>query len=148
MQVERLHGMARELMDKHGLTDWSFTVDFAKRRFGRCQYRSKTISLSLPLVKLNSEDEVRDTMLHEIAHAIAGHSAGHGSQWRRTAHAVGARAERCFGDQVVTPPKAFKGICPSCSREVLRHRRTRIACSKCCRGRFNPAFVFVWSRNR
>ena len=37
-----------------------------------------------------SEEQIRDTVLHEIAHAIAGHEAGHGPLWKATARRIGA----------------------------------------------------------
>ncbi len=42
-------------------------------------------------------EQVRDTVLHEIAHAIAGPEAGHGPLWKATARRIGAtpRARAC-----------------------------------------------------
>ena len=37
-----------------------------------------------------NEEEIRDTVLHEIAHAIAGPEAGHGPLWKATARRIGA----------------------------------------------------------
>ena len=37
-----------------------------------------------------SEEQLLDTVLHEIAHAIAGHEAGHGLLWKATARRIGA----------------------------------------------------------
>ena len=37
-----------------------------------------------------SEEQIRDTVLHEIAHAIAGREAGHGLLWKVTARRIGA----------------------------------------------------------
>lgn len=139
--------IAHDLMDKHGLAGWFFHLDNARRRFGRCTFTTRTISISLPLARLNSEQHVVDTILHEIAHAKAGRDAGHGPEWRRAALSVGAKAERCYGDDVVTPKKKYKGVCPTCGYEVCRHRRITVSCSKCSGGRFNEAHRIVWSLN-
>ena len=62
--------LARSLMSEHGLADWGFAFDHARRRFGACNYTRRRITLSRPLTLLNGIDEVRDTILHEIAHAL------------------------------------------------------------------------------
>lgn len=98
---------ARKLMDHHGLLDWKFEFDRAKRRFGLCSYRRKTISLSAPLVLLNSQEETTDTILHEIAHAISfikyGHR-GHGRIWKSVCVQIGARPQRCYSSKEVSQP--------------------------------------------
>src|SRR5687767_14955649 len=82
--------LAKQLMRQHGLDalGWTFGFDHARRRFGRCDYTDKRITLSRALTFLNSVDEVRDTVLHEIAHALTP-GAGHGARWR----AMCARSE-------------------------------------------------------
>lgn len=65
--------MAEEEMKKHGLLEWSFSFDNAIERFGSCRLTSKKISLSKKLIELNSIERVRNTLLHEIAHALAPH---------------------------------------------------------------------------
>jgi predicted SprT family Zn-dependent metalloprotease len=142
---------ARQLMDLYGLKEWRFVFDNAKRRFGCCNYHTRTISLSRHLTKLNTSDDVTNTVLHEIAHALAGRAAGHGRAWKVQAEAVGCMAERCYdSDVVLAPPPQFIGTCPSCKRTVKRHRRNRIACSACCKahtgGRFDSRFLFAWAR--
>jgi predicted SprT family Zn-dependent metalloprotease len=138
-------------MDEHKLTGWRLHFDDARRRFGRCAYRAKQINLSRVLVKLNSEEKVRDTILHEIAHALAGPGVGHGQKWKVAAMSVGCNPQRCYGDDVVTPTATFTGTCPGCGRTVERHRRSKIACGECCRkhngGRYDKKFVFKWKRN-
>jgi hypothetical protein len=37
-----------------------------------------------------------DTLRHEVAHAIAGHAAGHGPAWRAACRMVGANPERTY----------------------------------------------------
>ena len=68
-------------MARHGLGDWTFQFDRAKRRFGACNYTTRTISLSRTLTRLNDDAAVRETLLHEIAHALTP-GAGHGPAWQ------------------------------------------------------------------
>jgi hypothetical protein len=55
-------------------------MDSAVRRFGTCRYSRKLITLSRQLIELNDQARVLDTILHEIAHALAGPKTGHGPE--------------------------------------------------------------------
>ena len=91
--AERLNGvagMARRLMDDHGLTGWTLAFVEAKRRLGDCHFRHRVIRISRTHALEGSEEQIRDTVLHEIAHAIAGREAGHGPLWKVTARRIGA----------------------------------------------------------
>jgi predicted SprT family Zn-dependent metalloprotease len=41
------------------------------------------------------EKEVSNTILHEIAHVVAGYEAGHGPTWKKIAKKIGCNANRC-----------------------------------------------------
>jgi predicted SprT family Zn-dependent metalloprotease len=145
MKLEDAEKMAKHLMQVHRVPrEWSFVFDRSKVRFGKCDYRRRQISLSRHLVELNTEDEVRDTILHEIAHVLAPRGAGHGPVWRALAISIGCNGQRCYGREVVRPAPKFRGICPSCRHVIYRHRRTLIACGKCS-DEFDPRFMFNWS---
>lgn len=123
-------------MARHGLHDWRFEFDHARRRFGCCKYRSKVISLSRPLTLLNAEPQVLDTILHEIAHALTP-GDGHGPRWRAACVKLGARPQRCYGEtEVASPPRrpaAYRYGCGPCAWWVDRRRlvANRYVCGKC-----------------
>lgn len=139
---------AKELINKYCPT-WRFRWDGAKCRFGCCKVTGREITLSRYLVSLNNESEVIDTVLHEIAHAIAfekHNEGGHGRVWKTVCLEIGASPSRCYDAEVVERPrKRFKGVCPTCRREIFRHRRRNLACGKCCNGIFNSQHKFVWT---
>lgn len=120
---------------------WKFEWDNAKVRFGRCLYHSKVISMSRPLVELNSEKEMRDTLLHEIAHALVGPGHHHDYFWRLEARKVGARPIACVADKSLQYPKPrFIGTCAGCGAEIKRFRlnnrlQEQAFHSKCSRAR-------------
>ena len=90
---ERLHAvaaMARQLIDRHGLTDWTLAFSETRRRLGHCDYRDKVIRIALQHALGDADESIRDTVLHEIAHAIAGCEAGHGPLWKEIAQKIGA----------------------------------------------------------
>jgi len=124
-------------MMEHGLADWNFQFDHARRRFGCCSYGRKLITLSRPLTLLNDEREVRDTILHEIAHALVAPGDGHGRKWRQACARIGAEPRRCYDDRSVrsparAPAKYLLG-CRSCGWWVQRRRlrRTTLVCREC-----------------
>ena len=85
-----------ELTGSHG-NDWCFVWDTrAVRRYGQCRYHKQEISVSKQLANINSIEESKDVVLHEIAHALAGRGQGHNAVWRRMCMRVGARPERCY----------------------------------------------------
>lgn len=159
MKLADAQTLALELMEKHGLRKvksddpdnyWTFEFDNAKRRFGLCAYRQKTISLSKHLTELNSVEQVTDTILHEIAHALAGPKAHHYSKWKYQAMSIGAKPNRCYNSEVIQPPHKWLGTCPN-GHETKRMKRMKVACSKCCNefnhGRFSSDYMFVWTEN-
>lgn len=122
MHLDDAENMALMLMEDNGLSSWKFAFDNAKRRCGACFYAKKTITLSRHFASANGEAEVRDTILHEIAHALAGSAAGHGVKWQMWAIKLGARPERC-ATNVVMPEGKIEGVCdPGCTVRHTRHR--------------------------
>jgi SprT protein len=126
------------------LPEWTFTFDRSRVRFGKCNYHKKQISLSKYLVELNAEDEVLDTILHEIAHALCPPGSGHGPMWKSVALSIGCNARRCYGQEVARPAPKYQGTCPTCNQVIHRYRRAVIACGKCS-PIFDPKYLFVWS---
>lgn len=98
---------ARQLMNKYGLNDWRLNLDRRKCAFGYCRPVAKIISLSEHLVGLNSEEQVTDTILHEIAHAldwIRNGKMGHDYSWKRICIEIGAKPEQYYTDATVVSP--------------------------------------------
>ncbi len=139
MNLFEARHLAKTLMHAHGLHDWTFRFDHAKRRFGSCSSRKRVITLSKSLTTLNSIVEVRDTILHEIAHALTP-GDGHGEKWKNACVQVGAKPIRCYTDaEVVSPPRRAARYaigCRTCGWWMDRHRINRrvLLCKKCSGG--------------
>jgi predicted SprT family Zn-dependent metalloprotease len=114
--------LARQLIARHGLRGWTFRYNRGKRTLGMCDYTRKRIELSQYFVAHNGEGAVRDTILHEIAHALAGEKAGHGPKWRAVCMKIGAIPER-LDHTAVMPKGHWSAICPGCGAEHRRFRR-------------------------
>ncbi len=145
MEMTIALALGRRLLREHGLDDWRLIADDAKTRAGVCRFRTRTISLSRPLTLLHDEDLVRDTILHEIAHALVGPLHGHDATWRTTALRIG-----CSGERLVDPgaPRVvgdWRGTCPA-GHETTRHRRPQrvVSCHRCHRT-FSPHHIITWT---
>jgi len=124
MKLNDAQDLAEELFQTYGLGHWHFKFDRSKRRFGQCRYADETITISAPLTLVNGEAEVRDTILHEIAHAMTpGHC--HGPEWKRACLEVGARPLRGYSAADVAKPAApWYLVCETCGYRAPRYRKT------------------------
>lgn len=145
MNLEVAKNEALSLMQKHGLLDlgWRFEFDTAKRRFGCCNYSPKKISLSKHLTELNEIAEVKNIILHEIAHALVGYKHGHDSVWKQKALEIGCDGNRCYSYSKVNRVQGnYIATCGTCSHTYHRFKRPKgkSSCGKCSRG-FNPNYL-------
>ena len=122
--------LATKLMDAHGLVGWRVKLDHARRRAGQCDYTNKTISLSRLYVRHADIDHIRDTILHEIAHALVGPQHGHDAVWRQKAREIGCTATRCHSLSFARAKWVM--TCPNGCFSVERHRRkSGLLCASC-----------------
>jgi predicted SprT family Zn-dependent metalloprotease len=124
MDLKELVELAELRLKEHGLTDWTFRLGRAKRRLGVCNHRYMRIEISAYYALNNSNESVLDTLLHEIAHAIAGPAAGHGPDWKAVAARLGATPRACDNSpETIVQPGDWQTTCPACNRTHHRYRR-------------------------
>src|SRR5271165_928788 len=90
---------------------------------GLCAYARRTIELSTYFVERNGQEEILDTVLHEIAHALVGPGHGHDAVWKRKCVEIGARPARCGNAEM--PEGRWRASCRNCGRHFNRHRRPK-----------------------
>lgn len=138
--------LAKYLMRQWEVGDeWEFVWSNGKRQLGCAtetrNRQTKVVSkrqlrLSKHLVRHNEESEVRDVILHEIAHIKAGLDNGHNHIWKQWCVRVGARPERCADTNKlkVVEPK-YIVVCTLCETTTRKaDRRIRLQrryCGKC-----------------
>ncbi|HBM52949.1 MAG TPA: transcription elongation protein SprT [Deltaproteobacteria bacterium] len=136
MELSGVRLLADRLLNEHELFEkgWSFSFDRAKRRAGSCKFSKKEITLARAYAEQEDFKEIKNTILHEIAHALVGPKHGHNEIWRQKALEIGCDAERCH--YVVFSKPKYKLTCINRCFEVARYRvnqnflHSRI-CSKC-----------------
>ncbi|TFV84247.1 M48 family peptidase [Microbacterium sp. dk485] len=144
--LQRVRTWAEALISLHLDATWSFGFDNAKRRAGLCDYTRRRISVSRYLAARYDDDTNHQTLLHEVAHAVAGPAAGHGPQWKRVARDLGYTGGTTHSGETATELAPWVGVCPA-GHVAYRHRRaTRpTSCAKCA-PQFDPRNAFTWSR--
>lgn len=134
MHLDSAKELAHDLMHLYGLTSWSFKFNNTKRMLGICKAGSKRIELSAAYVYQNNEEHVRDTILHEIAHAIVGVEHGHDDVWKEMCVQIGCKPKAC-DNTALLPAGAWQARCANCFTLFSRHRKpeliTGMYCKKC-----------------
>ncbi len=145
MDVTAAVALGRALLREHGLDGWQVVVDRAKTRAGVCRFGRRQIGISGPLTRLHDVDEVRDTLLHEIAHALVGPEHGHDAVWRAKAVEIGSSGERCVSPDAPRVDGDWLGRCPA-GHERHRHRApTRLASCARCSSTFDSRHLLTWT---
>lgn len=143
--LQHIRDLASDLITRHLGPEWSFGFDNAKRRAGLCDYSRTHISLSRYLTARFDDHTNEQTLLHEVAHALAGSAAGHGPVWKRTARSLGYTGGVTHRGETATELAPWVGQCPN-GHVAYRHRRaTRaMSCAKCSRS-FDSRYLFTWT---
>lgn len=129
---QQARDLALELMATHGLIEagWSFRFNRAKGYAGIADLDLREISLSGSMVDVVAPSVVRETILHEIAHALTGEDEEeeHGPLWKAKAIEIGASGEE---EEMSYIPQVWTSKCPNCGTEgeEVSLIRWRKACS-------------------
>lgn len=132
-------------MARHRLTGWRLVFDNAKTRAGACRSDRREITLSRPLVALYSPEQVTETMLHEIAHALAGSGHGHDRVWRTIARRIGYTGGRCLPADAPQVDGPWVGVCPAGHRTTAHRRPVRVRSCPQCSPRFDLSARYTWT---
>ena len=120
MNTHQIQGLATALLTDFGLytQGWRFDWDNGKRRLGACHYSKKRITMSRYLVANCNDAEIRETLLHEIAHALTpGHH--HDGVWRAKLIEMGGTGKRTHS--VETVKGRYEVHCANCGVVGNKH---------------------------
>lgn len=143
-ELERVRHWAAALLALHLDASWSFDFDHATRRAGQCDFGRKRITVSRHLAARFDDDAIHQTLLHEVAHALAGPGTGHGPIWRGIASDLGYVGGTTHNGPIADDRARWRGECPK-GHEFVRFRRPsrEVSCGQCSRG-FSRAAVIMW----
>ncbi|MGO1544689.1 MAG: SprT-like domain-containing protein [Gulosibacter sp.] len=137
---------ANELIAQYLDDSWSFVFDRAKTRAGKCNFDRREISVSRYLAEKHTDEQVRQTLLHEIAHAKVGAHEGHGLVWQLYAAEIGYVGGRTHQAEIADEFAKWVGVCPN-GHEIYRFRKPKerdVSCAKCSK-RFDRRYLVTWS---
>jgi SprT protein len=152
MDLEKLWRWGREQLDSHGFTDVELVYSANTGRvLGSWNAAERRIVLSAMHAFRANEVDAKDTVLHEIAHAIAGSDANHGAAWKRVARSIGAKPNRVT-DEIATETTDYKviGTCIEghvFTRNTMPRAHSVWLCNKGCEHLPSFARRITWRRN-
>jgi predicted SprT family Zn-dependent metalloprotease len=129
-QLKTTLQLALGLLEKHGLKKWRFKFDDSTRRAGCCNYRDRVISISFDHARSGTEAAIRDTILHEISHALVGRKHNHDGVWKAKAQEIGCSGERTHKLQFA-PPRWNVTCENQCWKHTAERRNRRLICRTC-----------------
>lgn len=136
--------ITRDLLDSNGLKDWHIhlNTNVNSNFLGLCSYKDKSILLSAHHIDIHPNEEIINTIRHEVAHALCPGN-GHDSIWAAKARELGcdntlpcsnlslspevidairsgAQLEITFDEQVIRTPNykitRLQDKCPECGK--------------------------------
>lgn len=126
--------IVNRMLEEHLLTDWKFVWNnrTSNNTFGICKYKTKEIHINKRFALIEKEEEVIDTIIHEVAHALT-RGAGHGERWKAKCIELGCSDEQFknLDKETLNKLARYKGVCPTCGHEIYSSRKTGIIHIQC-----------------
>jgi len=121
--VPEIYNEANKLLFLYELNGWTFGINNRKKSFGVCKYATKQIEIARWWIEHGTREQVKDTLLHELAHALVGPGHGHGLVWKFAAQKLGAIPRAGSKIKPQLNDHKYEVICRSCGSIVKRMYR-------------------------
>lgn len=82
--------LTKDLLNEHRLTS-EVVLRNHHHACGTCTANGERITLQIDYVITNDIEEIKNTILHEIAHALVGGENGHNAIWQEKAKELGVK---------------------------------------------------------
>lgn len=159
MNIQEAIELAEAILSQHSvLCDWTVVSNRRKKAFGVCSYRKKEIQLSSIVVPYMTNEAIKDTILHEIAHALCPRQY-HNHVWRAKCIELGGNGERCGDDtnysdgnegrlNMLEKVSKYSLSCPTCGIVSYKQRMSKRSFS-CANhgGGYDPKYKLVVALN-
>lgn len=100
MTIDEAGRLAMDLLAKYGLRDWQFGIGkLPSQYWGETDLDEKLITIS----DACPDHEIREAILHEIAHALVPDDFDHGYAWQDKARELGCQREDYFAEYYLSP---------------------------------------------
>lgn len=132
-ETEVIH-LGNSLLKEHNLEDWIIDISKTQSCIGQCFYHEKTIKFSKFFLD-NSEEKIKNIILHEIAHALVGPQHGHNRVFKNKCYEIGteasSRTTTLKSDKIIN----YEVYCSNnCFKPLQRNRMpTKLIGRKCCK---------------
>lgn len=151
MKISETEKLVKELLQTHN-PSCGFEFCTGVSRLGYYNTKKNMIHISREFAKNNSEEFVRDIILHEIAHSLTRFHK-HDQVFKAKAYQLGCSAKSNVEYEVVLPPMKYKYTCSKCGHVLFRQRKDyRLACASCCdkyaNGKYSAKYIFSISENK
>lgn len=131
MKPDTAFALAQEMIDAHGLKGWRAVRRNYKSTGAITYFDTKTIVFSATLIEKWTKAQFTQIVLHEIAHALVGHSHGHDKVWAARARSIGYKGGRTH--DLPTVEARWVLTCPDHGELGRRHNRSRkLLCCRMC----------------
>lgn len=155
MNEQAIIDAAQQALSKNGMGDVPVKMTSARRYIGKAVAeilpdggsQPKELRLSRRIMRHLSESEIMDTILHEVAHFIAGVENGHNDAWKQACVSLGANPKRTadVGKEVREATSKYRMTCQECGHDHYMNRRPKydVSVYRCgvCNGSIGPLVV-------
>ena len=94
LRLELIKQMTFDLMKKYEVKNYKFRFGYSRKSLGSCSIDTITIQLNFALK--SSLPKIRNTILHEIAHALLPIGVRHRIEWQNKARELGVTWTRNY----------------------------------------------------
>lgn len=125
--------------------DMGFVVGGTTSWFSEINTRIE-IEMNINFLLQKDENEVIDTILHEIAHALDIQIRGesfHDKIWKAIAQGIGCTGDRLYQGSLIPKGVQYVYACPKCGRTVIQSWKritSKSACGPCCKAHNNGKY--------
>ena len=125
------------------IQDWGFGMNHTKRSLAICDYTKRTIFISSYFLRGENcnEKSMRNSILHEIAHALAGSKNGHNEEWKRIALSIGCDGHRC--GSMDKPKGSYLMVCPNFCFKQEYYRKPKVEGKVCLKCKSTPKIITI-----
>lgn len=127
--------MCDEKLKEYNLTHWKASFISSTTKCAACDFENKRILISTNYCNACTIEDMKETILHEIAHALVGYASGHNEVWQAKAKEIGLNSPQTHrhvnmeagnqlsftveGDKKERKFNRLDKICPKCGEKAI-----------------------------